>query len=148
MSYQERRTVVSLISTLVLAVIYFVWALRNYPGGNPYTPEVFHFWGASMFIVTPLNIALQIAISIVFSVGYATATREKESSVTDERDRLIELRGIRNTLFTFAFGFLLAMGSLVLNLSPSVMFIIIFAFGFISGIVGYVSQLFYYRRGF
>ena len=148
MSYRERRTVVSLISTILFATFYFVYVFRNYPGGNPYSAEVFHFWGVSMFILTPLSIAVQIAISIAFSIAYTTATRDKESRLSDARDRLIELRGIRNTVYVFAFGFLLAMGSLVINESPSVMFLIIFASGFVAGMVGDISQLFLYRRGF
>src|SRR5258708_7604106 len=147
MSYRERRTIVSLISTILFAGVYFVYVSRNYPGGNPYSAEVFHFWGLSMFILTPVSIGVQIAISIAFSIAYTTATREKESRLLDERDQLIELRGFRNTLYTFAFGFFLAMGSLVLDQSPSVMFMLIFGSGFAAGLIGDLSQLYLYRRG-
>ncbi|SRR5258708_2854877 len=148
MSYQERRAFVSLISTILIAAYYFVSVLQRFPEGNPYSADVFRFWGSSMFILIPVSVVVQIVIAIVFSIVYSIATREPERPLTDERDRLIELKAIRNSLYVFVFGFSLAMGSLVINMPPNVMFIVLFFSGFVSGMAGYITQIYFYRRGF
>jgi hypothetical protein len=148
MSPNERRAIVSLLTTLLVAVFFLVYVLPRYPAGNPYSADVFHFWGLAVVIFIPVSIVANIAMSIVFSIVYFMATHEKDSSFSDERDRLIELRSLRNALYVFAGGFFLAMGSLVIGMPPSVMFIVLTASGFGSGVVAGLSQLYLYRKGF
>jgi len=147
MSYHERRAFASLISTIVISAIYFVYVFQRYPG-NSYSADAFRFWGSSIFLLVPLSIVAQIVVQIASSIVNSMAPHEKESFVADERDKLIELRALRNSLYVFVLGFSLAMGSLVVEMPPSVMFIILFFSGFVSGMVGYISQLYFYRRGF
>ena len=147
MSFQERQALVSLLSTLLLAVVFLVYVLPRYPAGNPYAAEVFHFWGLAVVILVPVSIAASIAVSIVFSIVYSMATREKASSFADERDKLIELRALRIALYVFTCGFFLAMGALALGMPPSVMFIVLMVSGYGSGMVGNLSQLYLYRKG-
>ena len=147
MPSQERQTIVSLLTTLLLAVIFFVYVLPRYPAGNPYSPAVFHFWGWAVVILIPVSIVANIAMSVVFSIVYSMTTHEKAASFADERDKFIEARAFRNTVYVFTCGFLLAMGSLVLDMPPSVMFIVIMGSGFAAVMVGYISQLYLYRKG-
>jgi len=147
MSSQERQAIVSLLATLLLAAIFFVYVLPRYPAGNPYAAAVFHFWGLAVVILIPVSIVANIAISIVFSIVYSMATQEKAAFFADERDKFIELRALRITLYVFTCGFFLAMGSLVLDLPPSVMFIVLMGSGFGAGLVGNISQLYLYRKG-
>src|SRR5262245_6997095 len=95
MSAHERQAIVSMITTLLLAVFFLGYLLPRYPTGNPYAPEVFHFWGVAFVILVPVSIVASIVVSIVFSMVYAMATREKASSFADERDKFIELRALR-----------------------------------------------------
>jgi hypothetical protein len=148
MSSQERQAVVSLLTTLLLAVVFLVYVLPRYPAGNPYSAAVFHFWGWAVVIFIPVSIVANIAMSIAFSIVYSMATHEKVASFADERDKFIELRALRNSVYVFACGFFLAMGSLVIDLSPSVMFIILMGSGFGSVMVGTISQLYLSRKGF
>jgi len=147
MSAHERQAIVSLITTLLLAAFFVGYLLPRYPAGNPYAPEVFHFWGLAFVILVPVSIIANIAVSIVFSIAYAMATREEASSLADERDKFIELRALRNALYTFTAGFSLAMGSLAIGKPPSVMFIILMGSGYGSGLVVNISQLLLYRQG-
>ena len=147
MSFQERQALVSLLTTLLLAVVFLVYVLPRYPGGNPYGAEVFHFWGLAVVILVPVSIAANIAVSIVFSIVYSMATQEKASSFADERDKFIELRSLRNALYVFTCGFFLSMGSLAIGMPPSVMFIVLMVSGYGSGMVGNLSQLYLYRKG-
>jgi hypothetical protein len=48
----------------------------------------------------------------------------------------------------FVIGFVLAMGSLVVDVPPAGMFTILFCAGVVSEIVSELSQFYYYRRGF
>ena len=147
MSSHERQAIVSLLTTLLLAAIFLVYVLPRYPAGNPYAPAVFHFWGLAVVILIPVSIGANIAISIVFSIVYSMATHEKADSFADERDKLIALRAFRIAVNVFTCGFLLAMGSLVIDLPPSVMFIVLMGSGYVAGLVGTISQLYLYRKG-
>jgi hypothetical protein len=94
-----------------------------------------------------VSIVANIAISIVFNIIYSMATYEKAAPFADERDTFFELRALRNALYVFACGFFLAMGSLVLGMPPSGMFIVLMCSGCASGIVAPLTQLSLYRRG-
>ena len=147
MSAHERQAIVSMLTTLLLAVFFVGYLLPRYPAGNPYAPEVFHFWGLAFVILVPVSIVANIAVSIVFSIVHTMATREKASSFADERDRFIELQALRNALFAFTAGFSLAMGALAIGMPPSLMFIVLMSSGYGSGLVGIISQVYLYRKG-
>ncbi len=148
MTYHERRALASLLSAVVMALVYSVYVLQRFPTGNPYSADVFRFWGLVFLIFIPVSIAVNIAIQIVVSMAHAMATREKDTPLSDERDRLIQLRATRNAIYVFMVGFLLAMGSLAIGMPPSVMFIVLIVSGVVTEIVGALSQLYFYRRGF
>lgn len=148
MSYQERRALVNLISTILITGVYSAYMLQRYPESSPYSAEVFRFWGSFVLILIPVSIVAKIIIHIVFSIINTVATHETEPAITDERDKLIELKATRNSLYVFATGFFAAMGSLVMEQSPSVMFIILIGTGVVSDMVSELSQFYFYRRGF
>jgi hypothetical protein len=147
MSAHERQALVSLVTTLLLAVVFFAFALPRYPAADPYSAAVFHFWGVVAVIFVPISIVINIAMSIGANIVYTMATHETASSYADERDRLIELRTLRIALYVFTGGFFLAMGSLVLWAPPSVMFIILMCAGYGSSLTGNVAKLYLYRKG-
>ncbi len=148
MAIQEKRSIVSLVSTILVLILYAAFMLPKYPESNSYSPEVFHFWGSFILVFIPVSIVAKIVIYILFSIMNTIATREAESSLTDERDKLIELKSARNGLFMFAIGFLLAMGTLVLSMPPSAMFIVLLGAGVMSEVINDVSLFYFYRRGF
>lgn len=147
MSYQERRSIVNLISTILISVLYSAYMIQRYPEANPYSPDVFHFWGAFILILIPVSIVAKIVIYIIFAIINAIATREEEPPITDERDKLIELKAQTNANWVFIIGFILAMGSLVVQLPPAAMFIILILAGMVSAIVSDIATFYYYRRG-
>jgi uncharacterized membrane protein len=148
MSYQERRSLVSLISTLAITGAYTAYMLQRYPDAGAYSPEVFRFWGLFFIVLIPVSIIARVIIHILFSILNTIATQEAEPSITDERDRLIELKASRNALYAFSLGVVLAMGALVFEQPPSTMFILVTAAGVASEIIDSLSQFFFYRRGF
>ena len=148
MSFQERRSIVNLISSVLITALYSAYMIQRFPEASPYSPEVFHFWGAFFLILIPVSIVARIAIYIVFYIVNTIATREEEPSITDERDKLIELKSQTNSTYVFVVGFLLAMGSLIIAMPPSAMFIILLCSGIVSEMVSDISQFYFYRRGF
>ncbi len=148
MTYQERRSIVNIISTILISVLYSAYMIQRYPEVSPYSPDVFRFWGGFFLVLILVTIVAKIIIYILFSIINTIATHEEEPSIIDERDKSIELKGARNSLYVFSFGFLLAMGSLVVEMPPSVMFILLFCAGIVSEMVGDISQFYFYRRGF
>lgn len=147
MSYQERRAIVNLISTVLITAGYSAYMMQRYPQGDPYAPEVFHFWGSFVLLLIPVAMVARIVVYIVFHIINAIATREEDVPITDERDRLIELKAQANAGYVFIFGFILAMIALVIQQPPAAMFVILLCAGVVSEIINDISQVFFYRRG-
>lgn len=148
MSYHERRALLSLLSNIGINAVYAALMLQQHPQGDAYSIEVFRFWGRFFLILIGVTIVAQIVIQIIFVIVNTIATREGEPSIIDERDRSIELRAARYSLYVVSIGFLLAMGSLVIDQPPVVMFLILLGAGTLSEVVFDASQFFFYRRGF
>jgi large-conductance mechanosensitive channel len=148
MSYQERRSLVNLISTIVVTILYSAYMIQRYPQVDLYAQEVFHFWGSFFLILIPVSIVARIIIYILFAIVNAIATREEEPPITDERDKLVEFKSQLNSGYIFIIAFILAMGSLVFGMPPAGMFIILLLGGLLSEVIGDILQFFYYRRGF
>ncbi|GAB5525812.1 MAG: hypothetical protein Roseis2KO_36840 [Roseivirga sp.] len=146
MSYQEKRSILNMISTVLISGIYFWYVFRGDPTAGMSADKLLYFWGKSILILIPVTIVAKIVIAIVFAVGNTVATREKIPS-TDERDKLIELKSLQNSRYMFGFGFILAMVALAMNMSVNVMFIVIVLAGVVSEIVENASQLYFYRKG-
>jgi hypothetical protein len=148
MSFQERRSIVNVVGTILIAALYSAYMVQRFPEADSYSPDVFRFWGAFFLILIPVAIVAKIIIYIVFYIINTIATREEESSITDERDKLIELKAQTNSTYVFVVGVLLAMGSLVIDMPPSVMFVVLICSGVVSEMVGEISKFYFYRRGF
>jgi hypothetical protein len=146
MTYQENKSIVSLISTILIFGLYCLYMYPRYPGGQEST-ETFHYWGSFVLILLLISIVAHIIISILFNIVFRITTKEKEPRFADELDKLIDLKANRNSFFVFIIGFLHAMGSLVFYQPLQVMFIILIFSGFISDVAGSVTKLYHYRRG-
>ncbi|NRF93389.1 hypothetical protein HQN89_20735 [Paenibacillus frigoriresistens] len=147
MSFQEKRNVVSLFTTLLIFSVYSLYVFQKYQEGYFHTSNEFSFWGAFILILIPVSIVAKVIIHIVFSIINTVATKEKEPLITDELDKLIALKSTRNSHYVFIIGFLLSMISLVMDQPPDVMFIILISSGLLSEVVGIITQLYLYRKG-
>ncbi|SFT28112.1 hypothetical protein [Paenibacillus sp. BC26] len=147
MTYQEKKSIVSLISTIVIFGSYCLYMYSQYPEGGLEAEEVFHYWGSFVLILMVVSIVAHILVSVIFNIIFRITTQEKEPTFADELDKLIELKANRISFFVFILGFLLAMGSLVMDQPSQVMFVILIAGGFISDVTGSFTKLYHYRRG-
>ncbi|SDM84592.1 hypothetical protein [Bacillus sp. OK048] len=147
MTYQEKKSIVSLISAIVIFVSYCLYMFPQYPEGGLESMETFRYWGSFVLILTLVSIVAHIVISIIFNIVFRMTTREKEPRFADELDKLIELKAFRNSFFVFILGFLISMGSLIFYQPLQVMFIILIISGFISDLTGSITKFYHYRRG-
>lgn len=147
MSYQERRSIVNLISSILITVLYSAYMIQRYPQAEAYSPDVFHFWGSFFLILIVVSIVARIIIYILFSIINAIATQEQEPDITDERDRLIELKSMRNGFYVFIIGFVVAMVTIAAGQPPTMMFITLLCAGLVSDMISTISEFYFYRRG-
>lgn len=147
MSYQEKKNIVSLISAIVVFGAYCWNVYLRFNEANPEGAELFRFWGAAILILVPVSMVARMIIEIIFIIINRIATKEVTPSFADELDKIIELKAMRISYFVFILGFLLAMGSLVLQMTPSSMFIIMFLSGFTADVAGIIWRLYLYRKG-
>lgn len=147
MTYQEKKSIVSLISVIVIFVFFCLYMYPQFPGNGLESLETFRFWGSFVFSLILVSIIAHIIINIFFNIVFRITTGEKEPTFEDEMDNIINLRATRNSFYVFILGFLLAMGSLIIIQPSQMMFIILITSGFLSDVTGSVTRLYHYRKG-
>ena len=75
MSYQEKKNIVSLISTLLIFGFYCLYVFQKYQEGSIDSTDTFRFWGAVILILIPVSIVAKIIITIVFNIIYRITTK-------------------------------------------------------------------------
>lgn len=147
MTYQEKKSIVSLIGAVLIFAVYSSIMYPRHPGEGAETAEIFRYWGSYVLILTLVSIFAHIVIGIVFNIVHRTTTGEKEPSFADELDKLIDLKAFRNSFLVFVLGFLTSMGALAAGQPSQAMFVILIAAGFLSDVTGSATRLYHYRRG-
>lgn len=151
MTFQEKNVAVTL-ANFTLILLFFLFRVSQMVLNDSFTStNVFRLWGIVIAMAIFVTIAATILTHIVIAIIEAIITGEEEpeiSDVTDERDRIIDLRGTRVTYSFYSFGVLVAMLTFVLGQPPLVMFTLLIFFGVLAQIVGDVTRLVLYRRGF
>lgn len=133
---------------ILIFVFYSLYVYNKYIEQNFEILNDFRFWGKAFLFLIPVTIVSQIIIHIVFAIINKIVTNEDMSTLSDERDKLIDLKAIRISHWIFTFGFLLSMVALVLGMPPYVMFLTLIIFGFVSAIVSEIAKIYFYRKGF
>jgi hypothetical protein len=165
MSYQEKKTLTSIASGLILMGAYALHALSSYRAGAAPLDDL-GLWALMMLKFIGIGIVVTIILQIVFHIllSVGVALREKirdeksddkaiertikQEMLEDERDKLIELKALRVGFIVAGTCFIAALFSLALGYSPALMLNILF-FGFFAGsILEGITQFYYYRRGF
>ncbi|RIH91627.1 hypothetical protein Mgrana_02437 [Meiothermus granaticius NBRC 107808] len=147
MSYQEIKSIVALVSTLLINGLYGWYVFWRYQQEAPGVAELFRFWAVAMLIFMGVALVAQILITVVFRAAYRRITGETEPSFADELDRTIGLRATRNAYYAFALGLVVALLTQVLSLPPVALFATMFLAGIASEVAQALTQLYYYRRG-
>ena len=149
MSYQEKRSIASVVSTLLVFGTYYMAMLWMYQAGRFGGPDAASLIGLSILTLIAGAIAFNIVTTILFSIVFAIAEGDAHPSfVVDERDKLIELNGLRVSAYLVGAGFILSMAALALGQPVFlVLNLIVFSFAF-GDVIANCAKLRMYRRGF
>jgi hypothetical protein len=134
LSFQEKSLWLMLVSLVAGFGFYFVTVLPM-DAANVMPQQVVLFAVAVVMLVI-LQIAGHIVIALV--------DRRTE---TDERDRLIELKGTRNATYVLATGVFFALCAAIMTEGNFIFTHLLLGFWVLAQLVEIGSQLFLYRRG-
>jgi uncharacterized membrane protein (UPF0136 family) len=150
MSYQEKNVTVSLVSHLLIGVYYMANLFQMQQAGGLVPAKVFSLWAVVIVGVIVVNIVGNILTHILLSIVHAIKTRSEqvEKFIEDERDHLIGLKGDKVSHIAFSIGVLIAMLTFAFGQPPLVMFSLLILSSIVSEIIGDLSQLYLYRKGF
>lgn len=149
MSYQEKNVTVALVSHLLILVYYFFALLPILQSGEWVAGKLYALWVVVIGVTILVNIIGSILTNIVLTIVEAIRSRKYEDPrfITDERDYLIELKGIRIEYITYSIGVLTSILAYILGQPPLMMISMIFAFGILAEIAGDIVKITLYRRG-
>lgn len=150
MSYQEKNITVSLVSHVLIGVYYLVNLFQMQQASGLVAAKVFSLWAVVIVGVIIVNIVGNILTHILLSIVQAIKTRSEhvEKYIEDERDHLIGLKGDKVSHIAFSIGVLIAMLSFAFGQQPLVMFSLLILSSILAEIIGDISQLHLYRKGF
>lgn len=164
MSYQEKRTITSMITGAIVLVAYCIEAFGLYQSGLVAASDL-KLWAMTMLkyfgISVIAAIVIQIVFHIVFSVSIAVnetiregKAAEKEigkkierEMVEDERDKLIGLKSSMLGFILAGIGFVSGLITLALGSSPVLMLNILFLAFSAGTLVEGFAQIYFYRKG-
>ena len=171
MYYQEKKTVVTILSGILVLAAYSVYGLMKYQAVGAKLLQDTKFWATTMLIFIGAGIVLIILTQIIFHILLAVShevkkeiakagaysARGKEidnsdrsleiSEVEDEMDKLIALKSMRNSYILVGLGFVLSLVSMVMEMPPAVMLNVIFLSFQVGSILDGFSQLYFYKKG-
>lgn len=151
MSYQEKNITVSLVNFTLILGFYLIRVFQMVQGGSFNSTNVFRLWGIIIALAVVVTIFATILTHIVSAIIHAIKTGEEKpdiEDIEDERDQLIDLRGTKITYIASSIGVFLSMLTFALGQPPLVMFTLLVFFGLLAQVIGDISRLYLYRRGF
>jgi hypothetical protein len=150
MSYQEKNITVSLFSHLLICVYYLANLFPIIQAGELIAGRLYALWTVVITVNIVVNIVASILTNILLTIIEAIRARKYEGPqfIADERDRLIELKGIRSSYITFSIGVLVSVLVFIFGQSALTMISLIVFFAILAEIIGDVSKIYLYRRGF
>lgn len=164
MSYQEKQTIFSVLTGITVLIAYIIYAYARIQSGNIVFEDL-RFWAVSMLIFIGLGVVItiigQIVFHILLSVSIAVKEKVKNSElsdeqiektinnemITDEMDKLIELKSMRIGFYFSGIGFVTGLILLVLNYSPVIMLNVMYLSFSVGSLIEGFTQLYYYRKG-
>ena len=146
MPSEERNTIVSLITSLLVNAWFIRRIMAMFADGTSTAPDGLQIWAQTLLWVIPVSIGATILLTILASILHGIFTGETRGSfVKDERDRQFELWGLGATMALAVAGFLGSMILLALGYSPFIAFNIIYLSFALGDIAGSVLKLALYR---
>lgn len=164
MSLQEKRSLFSVITGIILLMAYGIYVMGKLQSGSVDSEDI-KFWANAMLLFIGIGIVVSIITQIIFHIVSAIMIAIKEKMInqdtsdeevekiintemmSDEMDKLIELKSMRVGFIFSGIGFVCGLIALALNYSPVVMLNIVFASFSLGSILEGLQQFLYYRKG-
>ncbi len=149
MSYQEKKTIASIVSGILLLIAYCIYAYSKLKVGIG-EGEV-TFWAKTMLLFIVIGVVFSIVIQVLFHILLSMSEEAQRTlaidMVEDEMSKLIELKAMKAGYITVGVGFVMALATYLFNSSVvALLQILFFAFALGSILEG-VLQIYYYRKG-
>ena len=150
MSFQEKNITVSLGSFILILGVFLISLFQMVQNGGLNSTALFRLWGIVIILAIIFTIFATILTHIVLVIIQTIKTREEPEmeKTKDERDELIDLKGTKVTYSVSSSGVFISMLTFALGQPPLVMFTLLIFFGVMAQIIGDISRLVLYRRGF
>ena len=149
MSKQETRIATGMVTNTIIFIAYFLIIIGMYQDGRFDGDDAARLVGQSVLILIGAQIVGNIVVAILVAIGRAMVTgKDEEPDITDERDKLIELRALRLTFFLFGAAFVGTATALALGATLFTAFLMIIVALAGSDFIGNILRLVLYRRGF
>lgn len=150
MSFQEKNFAVTLVNFTVLLGYYLIRLFQMQQDGSFIPENVFHLWLIVIIWAVVVTILGTILTHIVSAVIEAIITKKEPvmKDIADERDKFIDLKGTKATYTASSLGGFISMLTFVLGKPPLIMFSLLIFFGLLAQIIGDVTRLYLYRKGF
>jgi hypothetical protein len=162
MSYQQKRTLVTLVCGILLLFAYCFFILPQYQLGS--NSNDLKFWATSILIFLGISIVINIIIQIIFHILLSVSIAVKETiknekvvdktidkkikleMVEDERDQMIELKSLRIGYILTGTAIVTSIIALVIGSTPAIMLNILFLGCMLSSIIEGVFQYYFYSK--
>jgi hypothetical protein len=160
MTYQTKKTITSLIASLIILVSYCLSVSNQFSEGKPLNTDL-QFWAKQMVTYIVVGVVVTIVLHIVFhiylSINLAIKEEIKDDKainhklelemIEDEMDKLIELKSMRVGYIVVSIGFVSSLvylafgGDIILVLNS------MYLSFFIGSLSEGLSNLFFYFKG-
>lgn len=153
MTYNEKKSVTNIFSSLFITVAYVIVIYQKYLNGLLDDSNIFRFWAIIILIFIPISIIARIIIMIIFHIleSIVQASQGKsiddEIDIVDERDKFIQMKAYATTMYIFIVGFILALVTQLFDISNHVFFIVLIIAGLITDLVSELLIIRSYKRG-
>ncbi len=145
MSHEQRITIVSLISSLLINS-YLVWVVQAmFVDGTSTAPDGVVIWARAVLVGIVIAVAVIVTALIMITIVNRNA---KHSFLVDERDKSIQVNGMGMTMFVTVIGFLTSIAALAYGTSAFIVFNIIYFSFALGSIAGDLIKLMQYRQGY
>lgn len=164
MSYQEKKTIVTMATALLILAAYCIYAFGRIQAGLAAVDNL-KFWAGTMLVFVGVSVAAGIVIQIVFHILMAISFGVKQHRETgtcdeasfnkhfqtetteDEMDKMISLKSSRVAFAVAGAGFGAGLIMVMFGATAAVLFNAVYI-GFSLGMIAEgAAQLRFYRKG-
>lgn len=148
MTYHEKNNYVELFSTLVIFGFYFRHMFGLFANGDMAGENANMLLGQNILWLLGISVVVHIVAHVLFAIAMAIVTQDRDPNyVIDERDKLIELKGMRVGYYFFGGGFVCSMIVLAMGYETVLVFNLIVAAFALGSIGENITRIGLYRFG-